>query len=99
MAELGKARTSLRFPLRGFSKMALREEGEEVRLDSTPYPALLEAARPAPPVDEEEEEKAAAWGSVVTPAHFGIKQGHYETSIIHFPTSEGVSEVSKRANE
>ena len=33
--------------------------------------------------------------------HYGTKPGHFETSIIHFPTSEGVSEVSgtsKRAN-
>ena len=26
--------------------------------------------------------------------HYGTKPGHFETSIIHFPTSEGVSEVS-----
>ena len=31
--------------------------------------------------------------------HYGSKPGHFETSKIHFPTSEGVSEVSKRANE
>ena len=29
----------------------------------------------------------------------GTKPGHFETSIIHFPTSEGLSEVSERANE
>ena len=27
--------------------------------------------------------------------HYGTKPGHFETSKIHFPTSEGVSEVSK----
>ena len=32
-------------------------------------------------------------------AHYGTKPGHFETSKIHFPTSEGVSEVSKQANE
>ena len=34
--------------------------------------------------------------------HYGTKPGHFETSIIHFPTSEGVSEVSgasKRTSE
>ena len=31
--------------------------------------------------------------------HYGTKPGHLETSIIHFPTSEEVSEVSERANE
>ena len=32
-------------------------------------------------------------------SHYGTKPGHFETSKIHFPTSEGVSEVSERANE
>ena len=31
--------------------------------------------------------------------HYGTKPGHFETLKIHFPTSEGVSEVSERANE
>ena len=31
--------------------------------------------------------------------HYGTKPGHFETSKIHFPTCEGVSEVSERANE
>ena len=31
------------------------------------------------------------WATMPT-AHFGTKPGHFETSIIHFPTSEGVSE-------
>ena len=31
--------------------------------------------------------------------HYGTKLGHFETLKIHFPTSEGVSEVSERANE
>ena len=31
--------------------------------------------------------------------HYGTKPGHFETSKIHFPPSEGVSEVSERANE
>ena len=30
-----------------------------------------------------------------TTAHFGTKPGQFETLKIHFPTSEGVSEVSK----
>ena len=29
--------------------------------------------------------------------HYGTKPGHSDTSKIHFPTSEGVSEVSERA--
>ena len=33
------------------------------------------------------------------PLHYGTKPGHFETSKIHFPTNEGVSEVSERANE
>ena len=33
------------------------------------------------------------------PPHYGTKPGHSDTSKIHFPTSEGVSEVSERANE
>ena len=32
-------------------------------------------------------------------SHYGTKPGHFQTSKIHFPTSEGVSEVSERANE
>ena len=28
-------------------------------------------------------------------AHYGTKPGHFKTSIIHFPTSEGVSKVSE----
>ena len=43
------------------------------------------------PVRDEEES-----GS---PLHYGTKPGHFETSIIHFPTSEGVSEVSEQAKE
>ena len=35
----------------------------------------------------------------VLPLHYGTKPGHFETSKIHFPTSEGVSEVSERANK
>ena len=31
--------------------------------------------------------------------HYGTKPGQFETLKIHFPTSEGVSEVSERANE
>ena len=31
--------------------------------------------------------------------HYGTKPGHFETSIIHFLTSEGVSKVSEQANE
>ena len=34
-----------------------------------------------------------------TTMHYGTEPSHFETSIIHFPTSEGVSEVSERANE
>ena len=31
--------------------------------------------------------------------HYGTKPGHFETYKIHFPTCEGVSEVSERANQ
>ena len=31
--------------------------------------------------------------------HYGTKLGHFETLKIHFPMSEGVSEVSERGNE
>ena len=34
-----------------------------------------------------------------SPLHYGTKRGHFETSKIHFPKSEGVSEVSERANK
>ena len=37
--------------------------------------------------------------ATVSPLHYGTKPGNYETSKIYFPTSEGVSEVSERANE
>ena len=40
-----------------------------------------------------------ASAALAAPAHYGSKPGHFETSIIHFPTSEGVSEVSERANK
>ena len=58
--------------------------------------------------EEEEDHEAAAGGGGGRgggedgEAHVGIKLGHFETSKIHFPTSEGVSEVSEvseRANE
>ena len=35
----------------------------------------------------------------MTTTHYGTKLGHFETSIIHFPTSEGASKVSERANK
>ena len=38
-------------------------------------------------------------GSHVAAPHYGTKPGHFETSKIHFPMSEGVSKVSERANE
>ena len=41
---------------------------------------------------------AASSPSASSP-HYGTKPGHFETSKIHFPMSEGVSEVSERANE
>ena len=34
-----------------------------------------------------------------SPIRYGTKPGHFETSKIHFPTSEGVSEVNERASE
>ena len=34
-----------------------------------------------------------------TKPHYGTKLGHFQTLRIHFSTSEGVSEVSERANE
>ena len=42
---------------------------------------------------------AVSMAATVATAHCGTKPGHFETSRIHFPTSEGVSEVSERANE
>ena len=33
------------------------------------------------------------------PLHSGTKPGHFESSIIHFPTIEGMSEVSERASK
>ena len=38
-------------------------------------------------------------GAMDKPAHYGTKPGNFETSIIHFPTSKGVSEVSEQANK
>ena len=38
-------------------------------------------------------------GAALTSWHYGTKPGHFETLKIHFPTSEGVSKVSERANE
>ena len=32
--------------------------------------------------------------TTTTTTHYGTKPGHFETSLIHFPTSDGVSEVS-----
>ena len=32
------------------------------------------------------------------PPHYGTKPGHFETLMIYFPTSEGVSEVSERVS-
>ena len=34
-------------------------------------------------------------GGARWPLHYGTKPGHFETSKIDFPTSEGVSEVSE----
>ena len=36
---------------------------------------------------------------ISTPPHYGTKPGQFDTLKIHFPTCEGVSEVSERANE
>ena len=41
---------------------------------------------------------AGEWGAGESGAAQWTKPGHFETSKIHFPTSEGVSVVSKRAN-
>ena len=55
----------------------------------------------ADPAAEAAAESAAisAANPVTESAHYGTKPGHFKTSIIHLPTSEGVSEVSERANE
>ena len=37
--------------------------------------------------------------AVFSAMHYGTKPDHFETSTIHFPTSEEVSKVSERANE
>ena len=58
--------------------------------DPTPSPR-----RPQPPTDHPKL-MALVLALVL---HYGTKPGHFETSKIHFPTSEGVSEVSERANE
>ena len=47
-------------------------------------------------VEEEEEEEQKEKQETVL---YGTKSSHFETSKIHFPTSEGVSEVNKRANK
>ena len=39
------------------------------------------------------------FSDVMEAVHFGTNPGHFETLRIHFPMSEGVSEVSERANE
>ena len=46
-----------------------------------------------------ERRRKPAMAPLMTPVHYGTKPGHFETSKIHCPTSEGVSEVSERANE
>ena len=51
---------------------------------------------------EEEEGKnveRSEWKDCLERMHYGTKPGHFETSKIHIPTSEGVSEVSERVNE
>ena len=57
--------------------------------------------------DEQDNEKKnvakTTFQAELNSAHYGTKPGHFETSIIHFPISEGVSEgvskVSERADE
>ena len=43
--------------------------------------------------------KTGARTAGAKPEHYGKKPGHFETSKIDFPTSEGVGDVSERANE
>ena len=85
----------------------------EIQLDrcSTETPSSTLSWEPpdeCEPIEYEEEEDdhdagggggGGRGGGEDGETHFGIKPGHFETSKIHFPTSEGVSEVSKRANE
>ena len=42
----------------------------------------------------DEDNEVTRWTMAM---HYGTRPGHFETSIIHFPTSEGVSEVSERS--
>ena len=67
------------------------ERGEEVEGEVAGKVVLGEATNEVEVVGEEL--------ILVTPFHYGTKSGHFETLKIHFPTSEGVSEVSERANE
>ena len=41
------------------------------------------------------EDALRRWSGAGVTAHCGANSSHFETSIIHFPTSEGVSEVSE----
>ena len=42
------------------------------------------------------EKKRGEAARPATPVHYGTKLGHFETSKIHFPTSEGVSEQANK---
>ena len=59
-----------------------------------PFLADLTIDKAAASAAETQEEGAAA--AAGEGAHYGTKPGHFETSKIHFPSSE---EVSERANE
>ena len=53
--------------------------------------------------DEQDNEKKnvakTKFQAELKSAHYGTKPGHFETSIIHFSMSEGVSKVSERVSE
>ena len=52
-----------------------------------------------PTAGRSEKGAVAQPASSATTSHYGTKPGHFVTSKIHFPTSEGVSEVSERGNK
>ena len=89
MGDFGRAMeqlpSSLRFGRKGKEKKKGGKEEEE---------GEEEEKAESKEAGEKKDEKAKK-----SPSHYGTKPGHFETLIIHFPTSKGVSEVSERASE
>ena len=81
-----------------------RNENQVMAVESRSQPASKEAAimeGREDEVEERNEEQRDAEEAVMTTTtkHYRTKPGHFETLKIYFPTSEGVSKVSERANE